>query len=62
VSPGDALHWTNPDTGQTQVGVFVCRYGARLVIETACINGHLGLRYVQPEHVRPVSISHPEHP
>lgn len=62
MSPGDAIHWTNPDTGQTQIGVFVCRYGNRLVIETATHTGHIGLRYVQPEHVRPASIPTAEHP
>lgn len=53
MNPGDAIHWTNPANGQTQVGVFIARYGSRLVIETATPKGHLGLIYVNPADVRP---------
>lgn len=62
MNPGDAVHWTNPDTGQTQVAIFVARYGTRLVIETHTHTGHLGLRYVDPKDVRPTDTSIAEHP
>lgn len=57
MNPGDAIHWTNPDNGQIQVGIFIARYGTRLVIETAAPTGHLGLRYVDPKDVRSVTSS-----
>lgn len=55
MNPGDAIHWTNPENGQTQVGIFIARYGTKLVIETATHTGHIGLRYVSPADVRPTS-------
>lgn len=52
MSPGDAILWINPDTGQTQVGIYIAPYGAQYVIQTATHTGHLGLRYVNPKDVR----------
>lgn len=39
MSPGDAI-------------IYVGSYGGRAIIETTTPSGHLGLRYVDPRHVR----------
>jgi hypothetical protein len=62
VSPGDAIHWTNPKTGKSQPGLYNRRWGSYYEIRTKTPSGYIGLRYVQPEHVRPATESTAEHP
>lgn len=55
MTPGDPIFWTDPATGDERPGKFVAAYGGRLIIETVTHAGHLGLRYVDPKDVRPVT-------
>jgi hypothetical protein len=52
MNQGDPVIWTN--AGKDQPGTFICRYGRWYVIETVTSkHGHLGLKYVNPNDVRP---------
>jgi hypothetical protein len=56
MSPGDPVIWIDRGAaGAERPGHYVATYGGRLVIETVTHTGHLGLRYVDPRDVRPVT-------
>lgn len=52
MTPGDAIIWTDIETGREYSGKYIGSYGGRAIIETTTPSGHLGLRYVDPRHVR----------
>jgi hypothetical protein len=53
MSPNDLVIWTDPTTEREQSAVFIGRHGSRLIVETITPSGHLGLRYVESQDVRP---------
>lgn len=59
MAPGDPVIWTDSVTGDERPGKFVGTYGGRQIIETVTHTGHLGLRYVDPKDVRPVTSGAP---
>lgn len=52
MNPGDPIIWTDIETGREYAGKYVGSYGGRAIIETTTPTGKLGLRYVDPKHLR----------
>lgn len=62
MNPGDSILWIDIETGREYSGKYVGSFGGRSIIETTTPTGHLGLRYVDPRHIRRADNGSPTQP